>query len=94
MCRQLGRIVLTAVRGPGSESRDGVGGWGVAVRVLRSGVVLADSWRMNRYYSSKEKGRKFQTRRYLVPKCGVRDLLRNLQKARRSQLSHGSVGQL
>lgn len=56
--------MVSAVRGPW------LGTWGSQERPLRSGEVLADSWRMNRNYSSKETEMKFQKRRYFVQNSG------------------------
>lgn len=59
--------MVSAVRGSHS------GSLGNQERTLRSGKGLADSWRMNKHYSSKEKEIKFQKRRYLVQMSEVRE---------------------
>ena len=60
-------------------------------RILGSGEVLADSWRMNRNYSSKEKEGKFQKRRYLVQKSGCKRFLMESSKDKEKPGSHMAI---
>lgn len=72
------------------------GSLGSQERVLRSGKGLADSWKMNRHYVSKEKEIKFQKRRYLVQMSEARESmdLKESSKNKEKSITKGLYGYL